>query len=181
MEEEDLKQEQAKARKPTVSPSTNPKSTKAPVEVKPVPRLSRDLSGLRRLFCDKKPPHSLVRGQLTHAVKYMFGDASKAGFGSSWISDNGVKYHFGTWGRDMNDRSSNLRELKNLVDTLKHMAETNELEGSDIFIFTDNSTAEAAFFKGSLTSKLLFELILELCELEMKCKTQIHFVHVAGT
>ena len=47
----------------------------------------------------------------------------------------------------MNSGSSNLRKLKNLVDTLKKMAETNKLEGSEIFIFTDNSTAEAAFFK----------------------------------
>ena len=69
---EDLKQEQAKARKPSVSQSTNPKSTKAPVKVKPVPRLSRDLSALHRLFCDKKPPHRLVRDQLIHAVKYTF-------------------------------------------------------------------------------------------------------------
>ena len=49
------------------------------------------------------------------------------------------------------------------------------------FIFIDNSTAEAAFFRGSSKSRLLFELILELRELKMKCKTRIHFVHVAGT
>ena len=61
------------------------------------------------------------------------------------------------------------------------MAATDELEGSEVFIFTDNSTAEAAYFKGSSKSKLLFELILELRELEMNCKTRIHFVHVAGT
>ena len=61
------------------------------------------------------------------------------------------------------------------------MAEANELEGSEIFIFTDNSTAEAAFFKGSSKSRVLLELILDLCELEMKCRTKIHFVHVAGT
>ena len=58
--------------------------------------------------------------------------------------------------------SSNLRELKNLVDTLKLMAQAGELEGSEVFIFTDSSTAEAAFFKDSSKSRRLFELILEL-------------------
>ena len=122
-----------------------------------------------------------MRGQLIHAVKYAFGDASKAGFGSSWISNNGVKYRFGTWGRDIANGSSNLRELKNLVDTLKSMAQDGELDGAEVFIFTDNSTAEAAFFKGSSKSRLLFELILELQELEINFRTKIHFIHVAGT
>ena len=81
----------------------------------------------------------------------------------------------------MDSGLSNLHELKNLVDTLKKMAEANKLEGSEIFIFTDNSTAEAAFFKGSSKLRALFELILDLCKLEMKCKTKIYFVHVAGT
>ena len=77
--------------------------------------------------------------------------------------------------------SSNLRELQNLVDTLKLMGKSGELEGAEVFIFTDNSTAESAFFKGASKSRLLFELILELRELEMNCRTRIHFVHVAGT
>ena len=155
--------------------------TLAPGTVKPVPRLARDLTTLQHLFSEEHPPHRLVRGQLIDAVKYAFGDALKAGFGSLWLSDSGVKYRFETWGRDMDKSSFNLRELKNLVDTLKKMADNGELEGSETFIFTDNSTAEAAFFKGSSKSRLLFELILELRELEMKHKTKIHFVHVACT
>ena len=181
MEDEDEQATQTSSKGCSAGPSSPSKSSRAPGKVKPVPRLSRDLTALQRLFSDDKPPLRLVRGQLIHAVKYAFGDASKAGFGASWISSQGVKYRFGTWGRDMDSGSSNLRELKNLVDTLKKMADGDELEGSEIFIFTDNSTAEAAFFKGSSKSKLLFELILELRELEMKCKTKIHFVHVAGT
>ena len=72
----------------------------------------------------------------------------------------------------MENGSSNVRELKNLVDTLKKMADANELDGSEIYFFTDNSTAEAAFFKGSSKSRLLFELILDLRELEMNYKTK---------
>ena len=172
MEEEEGEHEIPKSRIPSKGPSGNPKGASAPSEVQLVLRLSPDLSALQRLFCNEEPPQRLVRGQLIHAVKYAFGDASKAGFGSSWISTDGVKYCSGTWGRDMDNGSSNLRELKNLVNTLKKMAESNELEGLEIFIFTDNSTMEAAFFKGSSKSRLLFELILQLRELEMKCKTK---------
>ena len=35
-------------------------------------------------------------------------------------------------------------------------------------MFTDNSTAEAAFWKGTSTSPYLFELVLELKQLEME-------------
>ena len=58
--------------------------------------------------------------------------------------------------------SSNLRELKNLVDTLLKMKAEGRLKGVEIFVFTDNSTAERAFFKGSSKSRLLHDLVLEL-------------------
>ena len=162
MEDEDItKEEKSNAGKSSSSPKSKSKDTNAPVRVKPVLCLSRDLTALQRLFSKEHSPHCLVQGQLINTVKYAFGDASKAGFGSSWVSDNSGKYRFGNWGREMDNGLSNLRELKNLVDTLKKMAKGGELEGSETFIFTDNSTAEAAFFKGSSKSKLLFKLILD--------------------
>lgn len=56
----------------------------------------------------------------------------------------------------------------------------NHIEGSEIFIFRDNTTAENAFWKGTSTSKKLFELILELTQLELKHQLAIHVVHVSG-
>ena len=146
MEEMDDQGSEIRSEKPSPSPSNKPKKSDALDDVKPVPCLSWDLSALEILFSEDLPPQQLVRGQLIHAVKYAFGDASKAGFRSSWVNAGGVKYCFGTWGRDMDKGSSNLQELKNLIDTLKAMALLGELEGAEIFIFTDNSTAEAAFF-----------------------------------
>ena len=43
--------------------------------------------------------------------------------------------------------SSNLRELKNLVDTLLKMEAEGRLKGAEIFVFTDNLTAERTFLK----------------------------------
>ena len=54
----------------------------------------------------------------------------------------------------------------------------HDLRGSEIFIFTDNSTAEAAYWKGTSCSEQLFELVLRLKELEMFL--QIHVVHISG-
>ncbi|KAL7574950.1 hypothetical protein ACA910_010773 [Epithemia clementina (nom. ined.)] len=53
--------------------------------------------------------------------------------------------------------------------------------GTEVFVFTDNSTAEAAFFKGTSTSKLLFKLVLRLKSLEMTGSSFVHLIWVAGT
>jgi hypothetical protein len=49
-----------------------------------------------------------------------------------------------------------------------------------VFIFTDNSTSEAVFWKGTSTSPLLFELVVRLRKLEMDHSILLHVVHVAG-
>jgi hypothetical protein len=78
------------------------------------------------------------------------------------------------------ERSSNWRELDNLVEALERIVVEHDLRGSEIFIFTDNSTAEAAFWKGTSSSPRLFELVLRLKELEMKYDLTLHIIHVSG-
>ena len=69
----------------------------------------------------------------------------------------------------MYSETSNLREFLNLVDTLEgEMCNAGELKGTDLFLFTDNSTLEAAFFIGSSKSEKLFKLVLCLRKLEMQ-------------
>lgn len=53
----------------------------------------------------------------------------------------------------------------------------NILKKSELFVFTDNTTEESAFFKGTSLSKKLFNLVLELRELQM---LKLHLVHVSG-
>ncbi len=154
-----------------------------PENVKVVNRLTRDLSSLKRLFDHDTPPKRLVRGKKVQEALYGFGDASGGGFGSSWKKNNDTRtrMRIGTWGSDMDDSSSNHRELRNLVDTLKRMEKEDTLAGTEAFIFTDNSTAENAFFKGTSASPRLFDLIVELRELEMRARCKVHLIHVAGT
>jgi hypothetical protein len=160
----------------------------APLKVKVVPRFIEDILVLEAMFRESTPSLRLVRGFHIAKVVYGFGDASGAGFGSSWVEGVGidksvsrpVHYRFGRWGSDADDKSSNFRELCNLVSTLEQMAEAGELTGMELFLFTDNSTAEAAFHRGSSSSKLLYELVKKVKVMEMLFLTRIHIIHVAG-
>jgi hypothetical protein len=155
-------------------------STQHPDKVPIVPRLERDLSALNELFAPEKPTLRLVRGHAIQFALFGFGDASGGGFGSSWEKAGKVSYRFGTWGEDMDGESSNLRELTNLVDTLDEMGIQGALKGAEIFLFTDNSTSEAAYYNGSSKSEKLFDLVLRVKKLEMHRQAKIHIIHVSG-
>jgi hypothetical protein len=85
------------------------------------------------------------------------------------------------WGSDSESMTSNYRELLNLVMALEHGIASGSLLHSEVFVFTDNSTAEGCFYKGNSPSRTLCSLILQLCMLEMSGQIRLHITHVAGT
>ena len=112
---------------------------------------------------------------------YGFADASGRGFGATIQIGNEIHYEYGQWSSEVSEtRSSNWRELNNLVEAMEGAAKENNLAGSEIFLFTDNSTAEHAFYKGTSKSRLLFELVLRLRLLEIKHDLLLRVVHVSG-
>lgn len=138
-------------------------------------------------FQGESPSRRLVRGFNLANLLYGFGDASGAGFGASWVNcgigssqECQVKYRFGRWGDGASGESSNFCELRNLVDALSQMGRGGDLAGVEVFLFTDNTTAEAAFNRGSSSSKKLYELVKEVKLMEMVFGTKIHIIHVAG-
>jgi len=56
-----------------------------------------------------------------------------------------------------------------------------ELNNVELWLFTDNSTAESCFFKSSSTPPLLHESILILRKVEVDVGFKQFMVHVAGT
>ena len=66
------------------------------------------------------------------------------------------------------------------MEALEAKAEDDNFRGIEIFLFTDNSTAEAAFYKGVSSSKRLFELILRLKKLELRIGCLFNVIHVLG-
>jgi hypothetical protein len=153
----------------------------APVFVKAVPRLKHDVKALLALMEPTKPPLKRVRGKATAEVYYGFGDASGCGFGATFQIKDEIIYEYGQWTQEVTEtRSSNWRELNNLVEALERIVVEYKLGESEIFIFTDNSTAEAAFWKGTSKSRKLFDLVLRLKKLEMENGLILHVVHVSG-
>ena len=109
-------------------------------------------------------------------------DASTAGFGSSFaLPDGSLLFRHGLWGCDADSASSNFRELRNLVDSIEDGVSSGELADSELFILTDNTTAESCYYRGNSDNKHLFYLVLRLRKLEMSASLRLHVVHVAGT
>ena len=140
------------------------------------------VNALLRLTDFLSPPKRRVRSKRISFVTYGFGDASGKGFGAALKLWNGVVfYRQGIWEyRITYEQSSNYRELRNLVDSLERAAEKGLLNGTEIWMFTDNSVAEAAFFRGSSKSRELNHLVLRLRRLEMELGVRIMVVHVLG-
>lgn len=154
-----------------------------PMYVEAVPRLKEDVAALLRLCNTDSPPWRRVRPQKTSAVLYGFGDASGPAYGASSAIPGVRDLHFeyGQWTTTIaEEESSNWREFTNLVEYLDGRAAEGELDNAEVFMFTDNSTAESAFWKGNSHSRKLSELVLRLRELEMNTGAIIHIVHVSG-
>jgi hypothetical protein len=153
-----------------------------PVRVRPVKRLKADVRAMMVLTRSEEPPSRSVRPGKRATAIYGFGDASKDGFGASFeIEGVGLVWRSGNWNWSMRDESSNYREFRNIVEIIESRVADGSLCGHELFMFTDNSTAEAAFFKGTSTSEKLFDLVLRLRKIEMEGNLFIHLVHVSGT
>ena len=155
--------------------------TQAPAVVRPVGRLVKDLEALALLTAELEPPVRVVRSSRIVQARYGFGDASGGGFGASIEARKGIWYRHGIWGPETAGNSSNFRELCNLVDSLEKLAAIGELGGTEVFLFTDNTVAESAFYRGTSASPKLFDLVLRLRKLEMASQFKLHLLHVPGT
>ena len=156
-------------------------SQKGPATVEAMPRLAFDLMAMEVLTRGSFPLLRRVRGIKTGRVLYGFGDASKSAFGATIQIEGHIEYLYGQWSCEViESSSSNWKELENLVRALVKITGEHSLEGYEIFMFTDNSTAEAAFWKGTSTSLPLFKLVLELKQLEMESDIILHVIHVSG-
>jgi hypothetical protein len=153
-----------------------------PPKVRPVKRLKDDLKALHELTDFEEPPRRKARlGKAARAV-CGFGDASKDGFGASIdIDGKGVVWRSGVWNVSIREESSNFREFRNLVESIERFVASDDLRGHELFMFTDNSTAESPFFKGTSSSEKLFDLVLRLRKIEMEGNLTIYLIHVAGT
>jgi hypothetical protein len=141
----------------------------APKFVKAVPRFLPDLMALRALMSSEKPPLKRARCSKVAMAACSFVDASGRGFGSTFQVGNKVFFQHGQWAERISETmSSNWREFANLVESLEAEVRERGLSDCEIFLFADNTTAEAACWKGTSKSEWLFDLVLRLRLMEMR-------------
>jgi hypothetical protein len=99
------------------------------------------------------PTQVLLLSSRVYSIFYGFADTSGSGFGSTILCEGGIKYIIGTWGSNSEEDSSNFREFKNVVDTLRDEAIAGNLKDSLIIFCTDKSTVEASLVKEILQAK----------------------------
>jgi hypothetical protein len=122
-----------------------------------------------------------VRSAATIEVYYGFGDASGVGFSLDIEVKGELLFQHGRWCDATAEATSNYRELKNLLDGLEEMVRSGRVKDAEVFLFTDNSTAEAVFYRGNSSSRPLFELMLRLRKVEMDGGLNLGVIHVVGT
>ena len=157
---------------------------KPPQRVSQVSRFKGDVEALVELPRGEEPPRIQARPTVGASVAMIFADASGEGFGSSlWIyGSTKIDTEHGLWTRAYGSRSSSFRELYNLVLRLEALVRDGTIaRGTEVFMFTDNSTAESAFYRGTSSSRLLFELVLRTRKLEMDGHVFVKVIWVAGT
>lgn len=142
--------------------------------------LRNDLSALSIFLEGEAPPIINDRSADVRIVRYGFGDASGTGFGSTIQTKQGLKYRVGVWGSDEEDESSNFKELENVVTTIEEEAAEGLFKNSSLFFFTDNSTVEAALYKGNSSSRKLFELVVRFRRIQLVYGMQVLVSHVSG-
>ena len=81
----------------------------------------------------------------------------------------------------VSEASSNYRELGNLVDTMEKYHQEGKLKGAEIFLLKNNLVLDNVFYKGTSSSRTLFELILRLRKVKLEENIRLHIIHVAGT
>lgn len=167
-------------RLPRSQPMTGPYPA-TPECVHPVPRFHNDVLALLSLFDAEVPPTRYVRSRHIHTVQYGFADASGSGYGYTLGTPEGLTYAHGVWGEGCEGRSSNFRELTNVVQTIEQGVNSGQLRHAEVWIFTDNGTSESVFWKGHSSSPNLSSLILRLRQIEMTGLVRLHMVHVPGT
>ncbi len=143
--------------------------------------LSSDVRALCEIFSPDPVPVVGVRSKHIITVVYGFGDASGTGLGATFTCGSGLNFRIGVWGSKEDPESSNWKEFTNVVEALEEEGEAGNLNNSEVFMFTDNSTVEACVSRGSSSSPKLLELVVRLQALSLRMGIKINVFHIAGT
>ena len=161
--------------------STTPQhsSDEPPGDVRPVARLRRDIACLLELTKSPQPPRQLYRAKHVTAF-FVIGDASGTGKGVAVVEQYGVDYEAGPWKVQWRKESSNVREAENLTDRIERLSEGGTLFEHEVFVLTDNSAFEGAYYKGHSPSEKLNDIVFRLHKTERDGGFILRVLHISG-
>ena len=90
-----------------------------------------------------------------------------------WVAfyiDGDLFFRYEQWSSSNSEASSNYRELRILVEAMEEHIRNGKLRQCKVFLLIGNMVVENAFYKDSLSSETLFNLILRLRKLELEGK-----------
>ena len=84
------------------------------------------------------------------------------------------------WCEVHHSKSSNNRQLRNIVEVVKEEVEAGRMEGVETLFLTDDSVAEAMYYQGNSSNKEIFELMVRLVYLDLRGCFRLNIIWVAG-
>ena len=110
----------------------------------------------------------------------MVGDTSSKGKSNTVIEHYGVDYESGAWNFEWWEKSSNCREAENLTDQLERLVANGTLLDHKVFLFTDNSSFEGAYYKGHSPTRHLSEIVFCVHKVKWDGDFILHVIHISG-
>jgi len=150
----------------------------APETVNPVERYVRDLGCLRELTSSTEPQKQLYRAD-RQAAFFVIGDASGKGKWNAVVEQYGVDYESGAWNLEWREQSSNCREAENLTDRLERLVADGALRNHEVFLVTDNSAFEGAFYKGHSPSRELSDIVFRVHKTQCDGGFVLHGIRIS--
>jgi hypothetical protein len=142
-------------------------------------RFRRDVACLLELTVSREPPMQLYRAKHVMAF-FVIGDASGSGKGVAVVEQYGVEYEAGPWKMQWRKESSNVREAENLTDHIERLGIDTALADHEVFVMTDNTAFEGAYYKGHSPSAKLNNIVFRLHKTERDGGFILHVLHISG-
>ena len=125
-----------------------------------------------------RPPRQLYRAK--HALAFFaIGDASGSEKGVAVVEQYGVEYESDSWKLQWRKESSN-REAENLTDRVERLLEEGSLSDHKVFVMTDNTSFEGAYYKGHSPSEKLNNIVFRLHKSVRDGGFILHVLHISG-
>ena len=99
------------------------------------------------------------------------------------MEDGPVRVHdrHGVWCEGSQSKSSNNRELINMVEVVQEVVEGKIKEEVELLFLADNSVAEDVYYRGNFSDKEIFQLMLRLVYLQLRGCYRLHSMWISET